>query len=385
MDVLDHLSTSAVKPEGRLPLANQSRSAFLISSCQVRYGIALVFLAGACGGHVDPSVAPALQQRELTVEVRNHNFYDATIYAWDSGERLRLGMAQGKSTTTFSFRWDLGDLRFIIDFIGAGELVGEVLAVDPGDDLVLIVGSEDHRRANRSGHDRSDQETMILEGRILDSRTAQPLPDVKVTLLNTGVETRTSKWGVYRLVSDTATEVNVRLLLPDYATAIERVVLNDNRTIIDFKMTRVDAVLDALLITEQRPDVIESEGGFAVRSTELEDVLSSNAGEVLKDVPGLLVLQPSGQVGSGVKIQLRGLRSLFSGNDPLVYVDGVRTTRSSASLPWVRGESALDFIPPSNIDRIEVFKGPAATARFGTGAMHGVIHIHTKKGPIRKP
>jgi len=91
-----------------------------------------------------------MRSHDLTVEVRNYNFYDATIYAWDSGERLRLGMAQGKSTSTFTFRWDLGDVRFIIHFIGVGDLVGESLPVDPGDDLILIVGQEDHRRAKRS-------------------------------------------------------------------------------------------------------------------------------------------------------------------------------------------------------------------------------------------
>lgn len=110
---------------------------------------ALVVLGASCAGHSAPHAVLEAQRRELTVEVRNYNFYDATIYAWDAGERLRLGMAQGKSTTNFSFRWDLGNVRFIIDFIGAGELVGEMLAVDPGDDLILIVGQEDHRRAKR--------------------------------------------------------------------------------------------------------------------------------------------------------------------------------------------------------------------------------------------
>jgi hypothetical protein len=357
----------------------------MLTPYQVWYGIALVFLTGACAGHNDPSAAPALRQRELTVEVRNYNFYDATIYAWDSGERLRLGMAQGKSTTTFTFRWDLGDVRFVIDFIGAGELLGERLAVDAGDDLVLIVGSEDHRRAKRPGDDVIDQEARILEGRILDVGTLQPLPEVKVTFLDSGAETRTSRWGVYRLVSDTATEVNVRLVLPGYATAVERVALTGNRTIADFKLSPVDAVLETLLVTETGREIIPGEGGIALRTLNLEEVAGINAGEVLKDIPGVLILQPSGQVGAGAKVQLRGLRSLFAGNEPLVYVDGVRTTSFSSPLPWVRGESALDFIPPSQIDRIEVFKGPAATARFGTGAMPGVILIYTKKGHVPKP
>jgi hypothetical protein len=108
-----------------------------------------VCLFSACGGGFGQSGAPGPRSRDLSVEVRNHNFYDATIYAWDSGEKLRLGMAQGKSTTRFDFKWDLGDVRFIIDFVGAGELAGERMAVEPGDDLLLIVGQEDHRKARR--------------------------------------------------------------------------------------------------------------------------------------------------------------------------------------------------------------------------------------------
>jgi hypothetical protein len=107
----------------------------------------LLFFVG-CGAHMGSSGVPGRDARNLSVEVRNYNFLDATIYAWDSGEKLRLGMAQGKSTTVFDFRWDLGDVRFIIDFIGAGELAGEMLPVDPGDDLILIVGQEDHRRTS---------------------------------------------------------------------------------------------------------------------------------------------------------------------------------------------------------------------------------------------
>jgi TonB-dependent SusC/RagA subfamily outer membrane receptor len=110
----------------------------------------------------------------------------------------------------------------------------------------------------------------------------------------------------------------------------------------------------------------------------LNEAVGTSAGDALKNIPGVLISQPSGQVGSGIRIQLRGLRSLFAGNDPLVYVDGVRTSSHTSTRPGVRGQSLLDLIPPSQIDRIEVLKGPAATARYGTGALPGVILIYTK-------
>ena len=56
------------------------------------------------------------------------------------------------------------------------------------------------------------QGPAILEGRVRDISTAQPLPGVSVTILDTGAETRTSRWGVYRLACGTATEFNVRLV-----------------------------------------------------------------------------------------------------------------------------------------------------------------------------
>lgn len=231
------------------------------------------------------------------------------------------------------------------------------------------------------------QDPVVLEGRVFAAGTAQPLPEVKVTLLDSGAEALTSRWGVYRLVCATDTDINVRLALPGYATVVERVTLSGNRTIADFEMSPVDAVLDALFVTEPAPEMPElgGEGGLAFRTLDLGEAVSPAATEVLKTIPGVLVLQTSGQVGAGTKIQLRGIRSLFSGSEPLVYVDGVRMTGSRSHVSWVRGESALDLVPPSQIERIEVFKGPAATARFGTGALPGVIRIYTKKGPAQKP
>lgn len=229
------------------------------------------------------------------------------------------------------------------------------------------------------------QETARLVGRVHDVRTARPLADVSITLLDTGAEARTNSRGEYRLPSGTAAEVNVRLVLVGYATAVERVALTGNRTIADFELAPVDVVLDELIVWTRSPRVVEGQGDLAVRTVDLEEVLGPSAGDVLKNIPGVLVLQPSGQVGSGSKIQLRGLRSLFSESEPLVYVDGVRTSSLSLPLIGVRGQSMLDLIPLSQIDRIEVLIGPAATTRYGMGALSGVIHIYTKKGPVRKP
>jgi len=102
-------------------------------------------------GAGDPvqSAKPAPDPAGLTIEVENHNFSDATIYAFDSGNRLRLGRVTGKTTQSFTFRWYQNELQIIVDFTGGGWIVSDKQPVYPGvdDNLRLIIGSADHRWA----------------------------------------------------------------------------------------------------------------------------------------------------------------------------------------------------------------------------------------------
>lgn len=107
---------------------------------------ALALVNAACGarqaGVEGPEPGPA---REVTVEVENQNFYDARIYLLEFGRRTRLGNVSGNSTRVFRFRSPPQEVRFVIDFIGAGELTTTGIEVSPGDELVLTVTAAAHR------------------------------------------------------------------------------------------------------------------------------------------------------------------------------------------------------------------------------------------------
>ena len=85
----------------------------------------------------------------VTVEVRNQNFYPATIYAYRSGTRRRLGEVEAHQTTSFSFEWSLVDIRFLIDFLAAGCIFSDRLTVGDDDNLLLVIEPADNRRARR--------------------------------------------------------------------------------------------------------------------------------------------------------------------------------------------------------------------------------------------
>jgi TonB-linked SusC/RagA family outer membrane protein len=87
-------------------------------------------------------------------------------------------------------------------------------------------------------------------------------------------------------------------------------------------------------------------------------------------VPGVVVTSSSGEPGVGSNIRMRGVTSMLGDNSPLVIVDGTMIQTSLA-----------DF-NSDDIESIEVVKGAAASALYGSKAAGGVIVITTKRGRL---
>ena len=90
--------------------------------------------------------------------------------------------------------------------------------------------------------------------------------------------------------------------------------------------------------------------------------------DLLARLPGVEITR-NGGVGNSSNVFLRGAEGRFTA----VYIDGVRVDSQST------GGAVWEQIPLSQIDRIEVLRGPAA-AVYGSDAMGGVVQIFTKKG-----
>ena len=82
--------------------------------------------------------------------------------------------------------------------------------------------------------------------------------------------------------------------------------------------------------------------------------------------------------GGGVGIAIRGGRAL-EGRQPLVYIDGVRVANLGPA-SGLLSVSLFEYVNLSDVRRIEVLRGPAATMQYGSGAGAGVILIITKRG-----
>ena len=99
-------------------------------------------------------------------------------------------------------------------------------------------------------------------------------------------------------------------------------------------------------------------------------------------VPGALVQLNSGTPGGGSSVRLRGLSTISRSAEPLYIVDGVIVDNGSSQLVDLGGNTSnrIADLDPNDIERIEIVKGAAAAALYGSRANNGVVQIFTKRG-----
>ncbi|SMB90443.1 outer membrane receptor for ferrienterochelin and colicins [Pasteurella testudinis DSM 23072] len=139
------------------------------------------------------------------------------------------------------------------------------------------------------------------------------------------------------------------------------------------------AELDEITITAE-DQVKQQLGVSVVTAKDLEKRPATNdISEVLRTMPGVNLTgnTSSGQRGNKRQIDLRGMGP----ENTLILIDGKPVTSRNAERYGVRGErnsrGDSNWVPVEAIESIEVLRGPAA-ARYGSGAMGGVVNIKTK-------
>jgi len=223
-------------------------------------------------------------------------------------------------------------------------------------------------------------------GAIVDAQDGRPLSGVQIQVVGTTVGTLSDAEGRFTLANVPEGRQQLRLQRLGYATVTRNVeVVSGEAQMIEVRMSPSALSLAEVVVTvtgeTQRRSVANSIG--TVGQADLERTAASNVQDLLSGrMAGVTVLGNSGQAGAGGAIQLRGVNSLTQGNEPIIYVDGVRVFngRTATSVAGRQYISPFNDIDPSDIERVEVVKGPAATTLYGTEASGGVIQIFTKRG-----
>ncbi len=138
--------------------------------------------------------------------------------------------------------------------------------------------------------------------------------------------------------------------------------------------------LQTIVLTAEE-QVKQSLGASIITDKDLEKLpVVNDISEYVRRMPGVNLTGNSatGQRGNNRQIDIRGMGP----ENTLILIDGKPVnSRNSVRYGWrgerdTRGDS--NWVPADAIESIEVLRGPAA-ARYGSGAMGGVVNIKTKK------
>ncbi|MGH7476390.1 MAG: SusC/RagA family TonB-linked outer membrane protein [Longimicrobiales bacterium] len=226
-----------------------------------------------------------------------------------------------------------------------------------------------------------------ITGQVTDAATGAPLVGVQVVVVGTNIGSLTDQNGRYLLLRVPTGSRQVQAILIGYALATQPVtVTTGEAATANFRLSQSAVDLEAIIVSgatgrEQRARELGSKvANIDVENlnpapiTTLADVLGARAsGVTMQDV--------NGTTGTSQRIRIRGANSVSLSNEPLIYVDGIQISAGFTGF-GVGGQRAsqLNDVNPNDIESIEIVKGPAASALYGTAAANGVILIQTKRG-----
>lgn len=229
------------------------------------------------------------------------------------------------------------------------------------------------------------QEAGSIRGQVTDAQTLRPLVGVQVTVPGSGLGALTASDGRYELRGVTAGEVQVRAMMLGFAESVQAVVVaaGDVATL-DFGLRATALALDEVIVTGTgRPtERRRLSTDIAVLGEDLIQASgASNVTELLQGrVPGAQVNAVGAQPGSTGLMSFRGPSSALADQTPVIYIDGVRVDNARFGGGGGVQTSALADLPMSDIERVEVTRGGAASTLYGADAAAGVIQIFTRRG-----
>jgi TonB-linked SusC/RagA family outer membrane protein len=229
-----------------------------------------------------------------------------------------------------------------------------------------------------------------IAGTVVTEGTNAPVASAQVTVVGQNVGTIADAGGRFRLTlpQQQSGEVELDVRRIGYRQARVRAQVGDEGVRVVLSERSID--LEAVVTTGTVGATARKELGNAVSRIDAAEEANKGTVKSLQDLlngraAGVVIQPATGAVGSGSRIRVRGTGSFALRNEPLIYVDGIRTVNDPATGPANQafGSSSisrLNDINPDDIESIEIIKGPAAATLYGTEASSGVIQIITKKG-----
>ncbi len=238
------------------------------------------------------------------------------------------------------------------------------------------------------------QQAGTVTGQVTNATSGRELSGVQISILGSGLGTLTGNNGRFLIPNVPAGPVTVRADMIGFGVQeVQVTVVVGETALADFTLTERAISLDEIVVTGSGAETARRKLGNSISTVNAVDVVRSapitSVDQLIQGrSAGVAMNLASGTVGLGGMIRIRGMTSVSLSGDPVVYIDGIRVDAShDQSGVWFGGMdiSRLQDISPSEVDRIEIVKGSAASTLYGTQGANGVIQVFTKRGRSGAP
>jgi len=239
---------------------------------------------------------------------------------------------------------------------------------------------------------------LEVSGKVTLAESGDPIPAATVAVKGTTLNTVTDSNGNFKLEIPGVSQATIQ---------VSYVGFQPVQQVVSGNVTNLEISLDESGV-DFSEEVIATGFATGVKRRNLANAVASLNAEQIARAPtqtldgalsgkfsGVTVSQNTGAPGGGISVNLRGTSTLIGATQPLFVVDGLiinnseiqsgvnEITEAAAAgsrRPQDQPSNRIADIIPSDIESIEILKGPSAAAIYGAKASNGVVIITTKRG-----
>ncbi len=229
-------------------------------------------------------------------------------------------------------------------------------------------------------------QAKVVKGKITSTEDNKGVPGATVIVKGTTIGTISGSNGEYEISFDEKYKTLVFSFMGMETVEVDVSGKTTANVSMTPKVTEIEgAVITAYGISREKKSL-----GYATQEISGEEVNTVKSDNFVNSLSGKVSgvqVKANSNMGGSTNIIIRGSTSLTGNNQAMFVIDGVPVDNSNSNSSTQRqGGSGYDYgnaasdINPEDIESINVLKGAAATALYGSRAANGVIIITTKKG-----
>ena len=225
-------------------------------------------------------------------------------------------------------------------------------------------------------------------GGIVYSNAGKPLAEVSVSVAGSfELPVVTNEAGEFTVLSSSGDDWLIFSSTGDYK--MKRVYLN-NRSQVNVYLTPVNMESGDDMVVIMSRQQMKRNIGAAFSAVNTNEIMHSGAVTIDQYLQGraagVYAVNRSGQPASGSYVNIRGINSLNTNNQPLYLIDGVPVTQAGIFSSNIHGYTFNPLVELNTMDvsRINIIKDPSITAAFGSRGSNGLILIETLNPSVTK-